>query len=95
MSACAKRDKEKKASVSAVRIVASQSNAPLPRTVRTICARKIRKITVSGRMKNRICRAVRMSSSIIFVVCFCATSSESVGKAAIANDIPMIPTGKY
>ena len=90
--ACAKRERAKNPRVSIVSIVSFQSKFPVPKITRITCARKVRRSTVDGIIKNKIWRKVAEKLFISFFLR--EDSADKVGNAAIAKDIPKIPTGK-
>ena len=90
--AWANKDKAKKPKVSIVKIVSCQSNRPVPKRTRIICARKVKSKTVAGTIKNKICLIVEEKLLTSFFLS--EAMADKVGKAATAKEMPKMPIGK-
>src|SRR4030042_7104796 len=77
-----------------VKTVSSQVNWPEPKITRTIWARKTKSKTEAGIIKNKIWRVVLEKLWINSFLSSLIAKDASVGKAAMAKEMPKIPTGK-
>ena len=83
----------KRAKRAAVRRVASQSNAPVPRTTRTTCARKTTISPIDTTDQRMMCRALVQRMRVNSSRFSSADASESAGNAATAYEDPMSASG--
>ena len=83
----------KRARAAATSLVAFQSKRPVPRSTRTIWARRTIKSAVMGSDQKMICFAVAAIRSTNSVKFFSAKSLESAGKAAKEYETPTMVKG--